>query len=105
MLERLGYQISCFTSSVDAVAAFRADPTMFDMVITDMNMPHLNGMQLAEELVAVRPDIPIILCTGFSERINAKKAEALGIRGQMMKPMGMKDLAEKVRDVLERNIS
>ncbi|MCA1794435.1 MAG: PAS domain S-box protein [Desulfobacteraceae bacterium] len=101
MLERLGYHATIFTSSADALAVFRADPNMFDLVITDMNMPHLNGMQLAEELVAVRPDIPIILCTGFSERINKRKAGTLGIRGQLMKPMGMKDLAEKIREVLD----
>ncbi|MCA1795930.1 MAG: response regulator, partial [Desulfobacteraceae bacterium] len=86
----------------DALAAFRADPTQFDLVITDMNMPHLTGMQLTKELIAVRPDIPIIICTGFSQRIDSRKAEAMGIRGLLMKPVGMKDLAQKVRDVLER---
>ncbi|MCA1795016.1 MAG: PAS domain S-box protein [Desulfobacteraceae bacterium] len=101
MLERLGYHATIFTSSADALAVFRADPTMFDLVITDMNMPHLNGMQLAEELVAVRPDIPIIICTGFSERIDNRKAEAIGIRGLLMKPMGMKDLAQKIREVMD----
>jgi CheY-like chemotaxis protein len=100
MLERLGYTITCFTGSVDALAAFRTDPIRFDLVITDMNMPHLTGMQFAEELIAARPDIPIIICTGFSERINSKKAEALGIRGLLMKPMGMKDLAQKIREVM-----
>ncbi|HKL00469.1 MAG TPA: ATP-binding protein, partial [Desulfotignum sp.] len=104
MLERLGYTITSFTGSADALAAFRADPTRFDLVITDMNMPYLTGMQLANELIAVRPDIPIIICTGFSERINQKQAKALGIRGMLMKPVGTKDLAQKVRDVLERKL-
>jgi len=103
MLERLGYQITCFSGSMDALAAFTADPARFDLVITDMSMPHLTGMQLAGELVAVRPDIPIILCTGFSEKINGKKAEIPGIRGVLMKPVGMKDLAQKVREVLDEN--
>jgi two-component system, cell cycle sensor histidine kinase and response regulator CckA len=66
-----------------------------------MNMPNMNGMQLAAELIAIRPDIPIILCTGFSDRINEKKAEALGIGGLLMKPVGMKDLAQKVRELFE----
>ncbi|MCA1792810.1 MAG: PAS domain S-box protein [Desulfobacteraceae bacterium] len=101
MLERLGYTVTCFTGSEDALAAFRADPTRFDLVITDMNMPYLNGMQFAEELVVTKPEIPIILCTGFSQRINRKKAESLGIKGQLMKPMGMKDLAQKIREVLD----
>ncbi len=101
MLERLGYQTSGFTGSRDALAAFKIEPSRFDLVITDMNMPNMNGMQLAAELIAIRSDIPIILCTGFSERINDKKAEALGIGGLLMKPVGMKDLALKVREVLD----
>ena len=101
MLERLGYQTSSFTSSKDALDAFKTEPSKFDLVITDMNMPNMNGMQLATELIAVRADIPIILCTGFSERISSNKAEALGIRGLLMKPVGMKDLSQKVREVLD----
>jgi PAS domain S-box-containing protein len=100
MLERLGYRITSFTGSKDALAAFETDPTQFDLVLTDMNMPHLNGMQLAKKLIAVRPDLPIILCTGFSERTNITKIEASGIRGLLMKPVGMTDLAHKVREVL-----
>ncbi len=100
MLERLGYQTSVFTSSRDALTAFKTEPSLFDLVITDMNMPDMNGMQLATELIAIRPDTPIILCTGFSERINNKNAEALGIRGLLMKPVGMKDLAQKIQEVM-----
>ncbi len=100
MLERLGYQTSVFTSSREAQAAFKTDPSMFDLVITDMNMPNMNGMQLAEELKDIRPDIPIILCTGFSERIDNKKAEAEKISGLLMKPVGMKDFAQKIQEVL-----
>jgi PAS domain S-box-containing protein len=101
MLERLGYQTSVFTSSRDALTEFKTEPSMFDLVITDMNMPNMNGMQLATELITIRPDIPIILCTGFSERIDNKKAEAQGIRGLLMKPVGMKDFAQKIREVLD----
>jgi PAS domain S-box-containing protein len=101
MLERLGYNTSCFTSSVDALAAFKTDPLRFDLVITDMNMPHMNGMQLAKELSAIKSDIPVIICTGFSERINKENAAAMGIKGLLMKPMVMKDLAQKVREVLD----
>ncbi len=101
MLERLGYQTSVFTSSREALAAFKTDPSLFDLVITDMNMPNMNGMKLATELIAVQPDIPIILCTGFSERIDNKKAEVQGIRGLLVKPVGMKDLAIKIQEVLD----
>ncbi|MCF8089183.1 MAG: PocR ligand-binding domain-containing protein [Desulfotignum sp.] len=101
MVKRLGYRTTSFTNSENALAAFRADPTRFDLVITDMNMPHLNGMQLVKELIVVRPDIPIIICTGFSERINSQKAEAMGVKGLLLKPVGMMDLAHKVREVLD----
>jgi PAS domain S-box-containing protein len=99
MLERLGYLITSFTSSVDALAAFEADPSQFDLVITDMHMPDLTGVQLAQKMISARPALPVILCTGFSESIDTKKAEAMGIKGLLMKPVGMMDLAHKVRDV------
>jgi PAS domain S-box-containing protein len=102
MLKRLGYRITSFTGSVDALAAFETDPAQFDMVITDMNMPHLNGLQLAKKLIAVRADIPVIICTGFSERIDEGNTEAMGIKGLLMKPVGMMDLAHKVREVIDR---
>jgi CheY-like chemotaxis protein len=101
MLERLGYRITSFTSSTDVLAAFKADPFQFDLVVTDMNMPDVNGMQLAKKLMAVRPQIPIIICTGFSERINKENMAAMGIKGLLMKPLVMRDLAHKIREVLD----
>ncbi|MFO7910540.1 MAG: PAS domain S-box protein [Desulfotignum sp.] len=103
MLERLGYRVTSFTSSVDALAAFRTDPSCFDLIITDMNMPHMNGMQLAKELIAITPDIPIIICTGFSERINKENAAVMGIKGLLMKPVVMADMAKEVRRVLDKD--
>jgi CheY-like chemotaxis protein len=101
MLERLGYRISTFTSSLDALSGFSNDPYGFDLIITDMNMPNTNGIKLAEQINTIRSDIPVLISTGFSERINRSKAEALGIRGVLMKPVGMNDLAQKVREVLD----
>ncbi len=101
MLERLGYQITSFTSSVDALTAFKTDPSCFDLIITDMNMPNLNGMKLAEKLTAISPDIPVIICTGFSERINEENAATKGVRGFLMKPLVMKDITQKVREILD----
>jgi len=101
LLERLGYSITSFSSSMDALAAFKTDPYQFDLVITDMHMPQVTGMQLAEKMNAVRPDLPVILCTGFSERINKENAAASGIRGLLMKPLVMRDLAEKIREILD----
>ncbi|MCF8074985.1 MAG: PAS domain S-box protein [Desulfotignum sp.] len=101
MLERLGYRIASFTSSTDALAAFKTDSLQFDLVVTDMNMPDVNGMLLAKKLIAIRPEIPIIICTGFSERINKENVSALGIKGLLMKPLVMSDLAHKIREVLD----
>ena len=101
MLERLGYHVTAFTNSMAALEAVRRHPEAFDMVMTDMTMPVLTGDQLASEILAVRPDLPIIMCTGFSERIDRKKAEALGIRGFLMKPVVKADMARMVRTVLD----
>ncbi|OQX18983.1 MAG: hypothetical protein BWK80_37425, partial [Desulfobacteraceae bacterium IS3] len=102
MLEKFGYSVTGFTDSVEALAAFQENPEAFDLVITDMNMPGMTGDVLAREIKALRPDIPIILCTGFSEQINGYSTAELGIQAFMMKPLGMVELAETVRRVLDR---
>jgi DNA-binding NtrC family response regulator len=101
MLERLGYQISARTSSPDALAVFKADPGNFDLVISDRGMPNLTGEQLARELFAIKPGIPIILCTGFGDEKDEQLAKAMGIKGFLMKPVATGDLAEMVRKVLD----
>ncbi|MHC1744202.1 MAG: response regulator [Syntrophobacteraceae bacterium] len=104
MLERLGYRVAYRTSGIEALEAFRqqseADP--FRLVITDMTMPHLTGLELARELLKCHPDLPILICTGFSENVDPDKAKRLGIRGFLMKPVVVRDLAVKVREVLDR---
>ncbi|MFO7600412.1 MAG: response regulator [Candidatus Desulfacyla sp.] len=100
MLQRLGYEVVCMTSSIEALALFRKDPNRFDLVITDTTMPHMPGDILAREMMTVRPDIPIIICTGHSERISKGKAEHMGITAFLMKPMEMRHLAETVRRAL-----
>jgi len=101
MLERLGYHVTVRTSSTDALEAFRTQPDKFDVVITDMTMPNMTGDKLAAELIKIRPAIPLILCTGFSEMMSKEKATALGIKGFLMKPVVMKDLSSIIRDVLD----
>jgi CheY-like chemotaxis protein len=101
MLERLGYSVVSRTSSVEALEAFRANPDKFDMVITDMAMPNISGDQLASELIKIRPDIPVVICTGFSERMPEERAKTLGIKGFLMKPIVMKDLSKTIREVLD----
>jgi len=101
ILERLGYLVTSKSSGVEALAAFQIAPDNYDLVITDMSMPDITGIKLAEQLVKIRKDIPIILCTGFSERLNGEKAKLIGIRAFLMKPVKMSDLAETIRKVLD----
>jgi CheY-like chemotaxis protein len=101
ILERLGYEVTTRTSSIEALELFRTKPDQFDLVITDMTMPKMMGDKLAKELMKVRPDIPIVLCTGFSQRISEEKAKGMGIKAFSMKPFVMRDLAETVRKGLD----
>ncbi len=101
MLTSLGYEVAVRFSSHDALAAFRAHPDRFDLVITDMTMPNMTGAGLARELLKIRPGLPVILTTGFSERINAEEAKQLGIRAFLMKPVSLADLAQAVKRVME----
>jgi PAS domain S-box-containing protein len=102
LLERLGYEVKAYTSSFAALEAFRAGPYQFDLVITDQTMPAMTGATLVEELRHIRPDIPIILCTGFSHLMNAEKAEALGVDAFVMKPGVTRELAVAIKQVLEK---
>jgi CheY-like chemotaxis protein len=101
-LESLGYDVVTETSSREALALFIRQPDGFDLVITDMTMPEMTGERLAKELRCIRPDIPIILCTGFSHHLNEEEAKAIGIGAFLMKPFGLRELAETVWTVLEK---
>ncbi|MFZ5433334.1 MAG: PAS domain S-box protein [Calditrichota bacterium] len=101
MLERLGYKVTVRTSSVEALEAFRARPKRYDVVITDQTMPHMTGDQLARELVLIRPDIPIVLITGFSETISSKTNGRSGIRQFVMKPIVLHELSQAIRKAID----
>ncbi|MGB0908821.1 MAG: response regulator [Nitrospirales bacterium] len=101
LLTHLGYSVTVRTSSVEALALFRNNPQRFDMVITDQTMPTMPGDALSRELLRIRPDLPIILCTGFSHVVSAERAKAMGIRGYLMKPLAIRDLAPIVRHILD----
>ena len=101
MLERLGYQVTSCTSSLEALEVFRENPEKFDLVITDMAMPNMPGDELSAELTKIRHDIPVLICTGYSETMSEEKASSIGIKGFLLKPIGMKDLAQKVREILK----
>ncbi len=100
MLERLGYQVTALTSSIEALEIFRSQPESYDLVITDMTMPEMTGDLLAVKLIEIRKNIPIILCTGFSEKICEDSSKTMGIREYIMKPVAIKELAKTIRKVL-----
>jgi CheY-like chemotaxis protein len=103
MLQHLGYQVVKATSGQEALAIFRKKPEQFDMVLTDMTMPDMTGDTLSRELLKIRPDIPVILCTGYSEKIDAVEARQIGIRAFVLKPLTLGQLAQTVREVLDGN--
>jgi PAS domain S-box-containing protein len=100
MLEKLGYNVVGKSDSLEALDVFRARSGAFDLVITDQTMPKMTGEKLAKSILGIRPDIPIILCTGFSETIDADEAKTLGILEFVMKPFTVREMAEKIRKVL-----
>ena len=103
MLENLGYQVTARTDSEEALHEFSQQPQNFDLVITDMTMPHMTGDQLAKKLLNIKPNLPVILCTGFNEDITEEKALAMGIQKFVMKPVIKNDLATTIRSVLDQN--
>ncbi|MDR4460469.1 MAG: response regulator [Nitrospirales bacterium] len=105
LLTQLGYTVEVYTSSIEALRTFSQDPHRFDLVITDQTMPGMTGEALSRELLRIRPDLPIILCTGFSHVISAERAKALGIQGYLMKPLAIRDLVPIIRHVLDKTPS
>jgi PAS domain S-box-containing protein len=104
MLVKLGYDVTALVDSMEALEIFKRSETDFDIIITDMTMPKMTGGQLAEQVLAIRPGMPIILCTGFSELINEKQAVKMGICKYLLKPVDNLELSQAVREVLDKNI-
>ncbi len=100
VLEMLGYQVTTHTSSLDALETFRVTPEHYDAVITDQTMPNLSGEDLARELLQIRPDLPIILCTGLSCTMMWEKARELGIRKILMKPFLIQEVSLVLKEVM-----
>jgi PAS domain S-box-containing protein len=101
LLERLGYEVTALTDSAEAFDIFSSDPSRFDLVITDQTMPHMTGLRLARELLKIRPNIPIILCTGHSDAVTPHTLKEAGVREFMLKPLAKRELSQAVRRVLE----
>lgn len=103
ILERMGFHVIAKTSSVEALSLFRDNPDEFDLVITDMTMPGVTGDRLAMEMIRIRQDIPIILCTGYNEHFSEQNARKIGIKEFIMKPLDIRTLAETIRKTLDSN--
>ncbi len=103
MLEKIGYKVTARTGSIEALELFRNSPEMFDLVITDMTMPDMTGERLAGEIMAIKSRIPVILCTGFSDKIDRRKAIEIGISAFVLKPIVVREMADAIRKVLDEN--
>jgi DNA-binding NtrC family response regulator len=100
-LNSLGYGVVGRTSSLEALELFRARPDGFDLVVTDMTMPNMTGSELAQHIMRIRPDMPIILCAGFSEAMTQEKARAIGVKEFIMKPIVQRQIATAIRRALD----
>ena len=103
ILESLGYTVTAKNSSLEALETFQKSPDIFDMVITDQTMPHMTGYNLAKRILEIKPSANIILCTGYSETVSLEKAEAAGIKTLVYKPISKKEIARKIRGVLDKH--
>jgi CheY-like chemotaxis protein len=101
LLESLGYRVETRASSIDALEAFRAQPDKYDLIVSDMTMPKITGEHLAVEIKKIQPNVPIILCTGFSKRLNSEKMIKIGVAKVLMKPVTINELAVNVRLALD----
>ncbi len=102
LLDNLGYKVTSYTDPVEALEAFRDGDEAFDLVITDMTMPNLTGDKMAGEMLAIKPEVPIILCTGFSEKITEVSAKKIGIKGYITKPIIIREMANMIREILDK---
>lgn len=105
MLGGLGYQVETRTSAVEALELFSQCPEVFDLVISDQTMPRMSGMEMALKMMKVRPEIPIILCSGYSEAVDSKLARELRIKDFLLKPISQKAFASAIRKALDEKQS
>jgi len=101
ILEKLGYTVTTKENAKEALDIFTMNPNQFDLVITDMTMPKMTGDKLALEMIKIKPDIPVILCTGFNEGISEETTASMGIKGFLLKPISLKDFSVIIRKVID----
>jgi len=103
MLEKQGYQVSAFKDGISALDAFNKDPGLFDLIVTDMAMPKMTGAEFSVKILDIRKDIPIVLCTGYSDNFDAEMAHEIGIKQYVQKPVIWQDLSAHIRELLDKN--
>jgi CheY-like chemotaxis protein len=103
ILERLGYAVVTKTNSIEAMEMFQENPDKFDLVIADQVMPNMTGLQLAQNMLSLRPNIPVIICTGFPENISIEEAKNIGVKELIFKPLSREEIASIVRSVLDNS--
>ena len=103
LFKHLGYDVTVCRSSIEALALVKKDPVRFDLVFTDLSMPKLTGDKLAAEILRIRPEMPVIVFTGYSEQLSAEDAEAIGIKALLYKPLNTSELARVVRRVIDES--
>ncbi|MBF0525186.1 MAG: response regulator, partial [Deltaproteobacteria bacterium] len=102
ILERLGYQVTGKTDPKAALEDFQLDPGQFDLVITDLAMPRLQGLELAQAMMNIRPDLPVILCTGYNDAVSLESVREYGVRDLLIKPASLNRMAASIRQVLDK---
>jgi len=105
VLERLGYNVTAMTSSLKAMELFKEDPSRYDLLLTDLIMPQLNGEKLVSEIIEIRPDMPVIITSGFTDTIINDNFKQISNRAFIPKPFQPEELAKTVRQVLDRMVS
>jgi len=105
VLERLGYNVTAMTSSLKAMELFKEDPHQFDLVLTDLIMPQLNGDKLVSEIIEICPDMPVIITSGFTDTIVNDNFKQIRNKAFIPNPFQPKELAKTVRQVLDRAVS
>jgi CheY-like chemotaxis protein len=103
MLEHLGYQVAVKFNGLEALKLFKSDPDQFDMVITDMIMPRMTGTELAQEILNIKPGLPVIICTGYGEKVCEAELQSLNIESLLIKPLNRQQIAQIIRRTLDKN--
>ena len=102
MLERMGYHVTGFNDAAKAIAAFAAAPQDFDLVLTDLSMPGISGMDVSRQILAIRPDIPVLLATGYVRTEDVEQARAIGIREVIWKPQTIGEMGDLLAQQLQK---